>query len=91
MLWAAIHLPHRALDAVLRRRPGPQAALALVSGPAQRRVLVQANAAALAAGVRPGQALATALSIHPALAVEEYDGAEAARGRPALGADRGAG
>ena len=79
MLWAAIHLPHRALDAVLRRRPGPPGALALASGPAQRRMLVQANDAALAAGVRPGQALATALCIHPALAVEEYDADEAAR------------
>lgn len=79
MLWAAIHLPQRALDAALRRCADPQAPLALVAGPAQRRVVMLANEAAQAAGVTPGQALATAQAIHPALATLMYDAAEAAR------------
>ena len=79
MLWAAIHLPQRALDAALRRCADPQAPLALVGGPAQRREVMLANEAALAAGVRPGQALVTAQAIHPALATAMYDDAEAAR------------
>ena len=39
MLWACVLLPQLALDAVLRRRPDPQAPLALVEGPAQLRTL----------------------------------------------------
>lgn len=79
MLWAAIHLPCRALDAALRRRPDPDAPLALVDGPPQRRVVRLVNDAAHDAGVHPGQALATAMAIHPALATAPYDAAEAAR------------
>src|SRR3546814_5349714 len=37
MLWACIHLPQLALDAVLRRTPDPARPLALVSGPAHLR------------------------------------------------------
>ena len=79
MLWAALHLPQRALDAALRRCADPRAPLALVTGPAQRRVVMLANEAARAAGVAPGQALATAQAVHPALATQMYDAAEAAR------------
>src|SRR5690606_1547838 len=60
MLWACIHLPTLALDGVLRRHPRPEAPLALVGGPAQRRVLVAVNAAAARAGLHRGQALAAA-------------------------------
>ena len=79
MLWAAIHLPRRALDAALRRQPDPAAPLALADGPPQRRVVVQANAAAEAAGVRPGQPLAAAVALCPGLATLPFDAAEASR------------
>lgn len=79
MLWAAIHLPRRALDAALRRQPDPSAPLALAHGPPQRRVVVQANTAATAAGVQPGQALAAAMALCPALAVVSHDPDEASR------------
>ena len=44
MRWACLLLPHLALDAVLRRQPAPgeravEQPFALVTGPAQRRVL----------------------------------------------------
>jgi protein ImuB len=79
MLWAALHLPQRALDGALRRCADPLAPLALVGGPAQRRVVMLANEAARAVGVAPGQALAAAQAIHPALATQMYDAAEAHR------------
>ena len=63
MLWACILLPQLALDGVLRRHPDPDAPLALVTGPTQRRVLRAVNAAAKAAGLRPGQSLATAQAL----------------------------
>ncbi len=63
MLWACLLLPHLALDSVLRRHPTPQDALALITGPAQRRVLLDVNAAGLAAGLKPGQSLNAAHAI----------------------------
>lgn len=69
MLWTAIHLPHLALDGVLRRHPAPDAPLALVGGSAQRRVLVDVNAAARAAGLRPGQGLVAAQAVLPGAAL----------------------
>lgn len=77
MLWAAIHLPQRAIDAVLRRQPEPEAPLALVEGPPQRRQVLLANAAAREAGVQAGQALTAALALCPSLAVAGHDAAEA--------------
>ena len=79
MLWAAIHLPRRALDAALRRQPDPSAPLALADGPPQRRLVVQANASALAAGVRAGQPLAAAMALCPTLACVSFDAGEASR------------
>ena len=79
MLWAAIHLPRRALDAALRRQPDPSAPLALADGPPQRRLVVQANASALAAGVRAGQPLAAAMALCPSLACVSFDAGEASR------------
>ncbi|MDZ4348581.1 MAG: DNA polymerase Y family protein [Xanthomonadaceae bacterium] len=63
MLWACIALPQLALDGVLRRHPNPDAPLALVTGPAQRRVLYAVNAAAAAHGLRAGQGLAAAQAL----------------------------
>jgi len=79
MLWAAIHLPRRALDAALRRQPDPSAPLALAEGPAQRRRVALANATATARGVRTGQPLAAAMALCPALAVHAFDETEARR------------
>ena len=79
MLWAAIHLPRRALDAALRRQPDPLAPLALAEGPPQRRVVAMANESARAAGVRPGQPLAAAMALCPKLAALSWDEAEATR------------
>src|SRR5690606_23738085 len=86
MLWACIHLPALALDGVLRRHPHPDAPLALVTGPAQRRVLVAANASAARAGLRPGQALASAHALLADFAIVEYDPADVARWRDFLAA-----
>ena len=49
MLWACVLLPRLALDGVLRRRPPNETTkldppLALITGPAQKRVLLDANA-----------------------------------------------
>jgi protein ImuB len=63
MQWACIFLPQLALDSVLRRREHPEAPLALVEGPSQRRVLHAVNAAARAQGLRPGMAVAAAQAI----------------------------
>ena len=59
-LWAAVHLPQLALDAVLRQQSEPEAPLALIEGPAQRRRVLDANRAARSSGVQRGQALAAA-------------------------------
>jgi protein ImuB len=60
MLWACIVLPQLALDGVMRRHAEPEKPLALLSGPAQRRVLQAVNPAARALGLRPGQTLTSA-------------------------------
>ncbi len=60
MLWACILLPQLALDAVLRRLPDPEPPLVLVEGPAQLRRLHAVNAAAAAAGLKPGMRLSAA-------------------------------
>jgi len=86
MLWACIHLPTLALDGVLRRHPRPDAPLALVAGPAQRRVLVAVNAAAARAGLHRGQALAAAHALLSDFATVEHDPAEVARWRDFLAA-----
>ncbi|MDE1167358.1 MAG: DNA polymerase Y family protein [Pseudomonas sp.] len=76
MLWACIVLPQLALDGVLRRRDTPQAPLALVTGPAQRRVLQAVNPAARALGLKPGQLLTAAHAMTRDFATEEYDAAQ---------------
>lgn len=79
MLWACVLLPQLALDAVLRRRPDPQAPLALVGGPAQLRTLHAVNAAAAAAGLAPGMRLVAAHALLRDFAMVEHDAAADAR------------
>src|SRR5690606_35702289 len=79
MLWACILLPQLALDGVLRRHPDPAAPLALVDGPAQRRVLRAVNPAARAAGLRPGQSLGAAQALCSRFAAVSHDPAEVER------------
>ena len=79
MLWACVLLPQLALDAVLRRRPDPQAPLALVDGPAQLRTLHAVNAAAAAAGLAPGMRLVAAHALLRDFAMVEHDAAAEAR------------
>ena len=56
MRWVCILFPQLALDAALRQRPDPEEPLALLTGPAQRRVLQAVNEPARALGLRPGHA-----------------------------------
>ncbi|KFN41349.1 Y-family DNA polymerase [Arenimonas oryziterrae] len=73
MLWACILLPHLALDGVLRRHPSPEQPLALITGTAQKRVLLDANDTARAAGLRPGQGLTAAHAVLPNFAAIDHD------------------
>ncbi|WP_372012545.1 Y-family DNA polymerase [Pseudoxanthomonas sp. 10H] len=79
MLWACVLLPQLALDAVLRRRPDPDAPLALVGGPAQLRTLHAVNASAAAAGLAPGMRLVAAHALLRDFAMVEYEEAAEAR------------
>jgi protein ImuB len=79
MLWACIRLPQLALDAVLRRTPDPGRPLALVSGPAHLRRLHAVNAAAAAAGLKPGMRLSAAHALLADVALAEHDPADEAR------------
>ncbi|WP_085632995.1 MULTISPECIES: DNA polymerase Y family protein [unclassified Pseudomonas] len=76
MRWVCILFPQLALDAVLRQRPDPDQPLALLSGPAQRRVLQAVNDAARAQGLRPGQSMTAAQALTRDFASAEYDMAE---------------
>jgi protein ImuB len=76
MLWACILLPQLALDGVLRRHPDPASPLALVTGPAQRRVLRAVNGAAKAAGLRAGQSLGAAQALCSRFDAVAHDPAE---------------
>ncbi len=79
MLWACLLLPHLALDGVLRRHPEPDRPLALVDGPAQRRVLVAVNAAAAQCGLQRGQSLGAAQALCAETNLIEYAAAHVAR------------
>ncbi|MGB8716231.1 MAG: DNA polymerase Y family protein [Rhodanobacteraceae bacterium] len=74
-LWACLRLPSLAMDSTLRQRPPDdrRQALALIDGPAQRRVLAAVNEAARSVGLHAGQSLASARAICPALTVETLD------------------
>jgi protein ImuB len=94
MSWACILFPQLALDGVLRRlqavapaHPEPvEGPLALVTGPAQKRVLAAVNPAATRMGLHAGQALASAHALVSEFATLEYDIAEVARSRDLLAA-----
>jgi len=86
MRWACLLLPQLALDGVLRRHPDPEAPLALISGPVQRRVLHAVNPPARALGLRPGMVLAAAQALSGAFTTAEYDPLEAERWRQLLAA-----
>lgn len=86
MYWVCLLLPHLALDAVLRQQAEPDRPLALITGPAQRRVLHSVNPSALALGLRPGQALVAAQAISAGFAAVEYDSGAEARWRDFLAA-----
>ncbi|GAB3384725.1 Y-family DNA polymerase [Lysobacter fragariae] len=86
MRWACLLLPQLAIDGVLRRHQDPDAPLALISGPAQRRVLHAINPAARALGLRPGLSLAAAQALSSAFATIEYDPLDANRWRQFLAA-----
>lgn len=73
MRWACLLLPHLAMDAVLRQQSDPAAALALVSGPAQRRVLHAVSPAARRLGLRRGMLLSAAQVLTRDFAVQAYD------------------
>lgn len=72
MLWACILLPQLALDAVQRQLAEPGQALALLTGPAQRRVLQAVNPAARALGIKPGQSLGAAHMLSRDFITHEY-------------------
>lgn len=73
MRWACILFPQLALDGVMRARDEPEAPLALVAGPAQRRVLQTLNPAARGLGLRPGMTLTAAKALADGFAMAEYD------------------
>ncbi|HEX7814441.1 DNA polymerase Y family protein [Dyella sp.] len=79
MLWACILFPQLALDGVVRRHASPDEPLALIAGPAQRRVLRSVNEAARAQGLRAGQALAVAQAIGARFHAIDYAAADAQR------------
>jgi protein ImuB len=79
MLWACIHLPQLALDAVLRRTPDPTRPLALVSGPAHLRQLHAVNDAAAQAGLKPGMRLSAAHALLSDVALVEHHASADAR------------
>lgn len=76
MRWVCIVFPQLALDAVLRQRANPDEPLALLTGPAQRRVLQAVNAPARELGLRPGQSMTAAQALSKGFATAEYDAAE---------------
>ena len=87
MLWACILLPQLALDGVLSPPAhAPELPLALITGPAQRRVLLDANAAARAAGLYPGQALLAAQALLQDFHAVDHDPREDERLRRFLAA-----
>lgn len=86
MLWACILLPQLAMDGVLRSRPDPDAALALLAGPPQRRVLQAVNPAARELGLKPGQPLTAAQALSRDFSCTDYDLREVERWQNLLAA-----
>jgi protein ImuB len=87
MQWACLLLPQLAMDGVLRRLEAPDdAAIALVEGPAQRRVLHSVTPAARALGLRPGLSLAAAQALSAGFKAIDHDAADVERWRELLAA-----
>ena len=86
MHWVCLLLPQLAIDGVLRRQSDPQAPLALIGGPSQRRLLHAINPAARALGLRPGMPLAAAQALGGGFAMVEHDPGDAERWRQFLAA-----
>jgi protein ImuB len=72
MLWVALYFPHLALEALLRGR-APSEGTDDPWAVAENRSVLACNAAAAAAGVRPGSSLAAAWAIAPRLRVLPRD------------------
>ncbi len=80
MLWLALHCPTLPLDCVLRRWPaGTEPALAVTDLDRTRRFVAVTSRPAQAAGVRPGQTIATALALLPDLILIPRDAAQERR------------
>lgn len=87
MQWACVLLPQLAMDGVLRRLEAPaDAAIALVDGPVQRRVLHAVTPAARALGLRPGLSLAAAQALSTQFKAIELDPDDVERWRRLLAA-----
>ncbi|MFX8790047.1 hypothetical protein ABTM65_19675, partial [Acinetobacter baumannii] len=69
-------LPHLALDSVLRRSADPARPLALVHGPVHLRSVRAVNAAAAAAGLKPGMRLGAAHALCAEAVFVESDPAQ---------------
>jgi protein ImuB len=69
---ASTHACRERQDAESGRHPDPGRPLALVTGPAQKRVLHDCNDAARAAGLYPGQGLLAAQALLPVFATVEH-------------------
>jgi protein ImuB len=63
MLWATLHFPRLAIDALLRTHSDASRPIALITGPANQRILLDVNDAAFAYGLRAGQNLNTAWTL----------------------------
>lgn len=90
MLWLCFVLPELALESVFAADPeggdAPTAPRAVFDGPAQRPRVLCANAAATAAGVRPGQTPALARALLPGLRLRARDPAAESSRLQVLGA-----
>jgi len=86
MRWACIVFPHFAVDGVLRQRPASDRPLALLTGPAHRRVVHAVNDAAAARGLTPGQSVQAAQALSADCDWVEFDQAALERDRQLLAA-----
>lgn len=86
MLWACIILPHLALDTLLRRRAPGGAPLVLIDGPQQARCVLDADAAAQAAGIHAGLPLTTAHALLARFEAVPHDAAITAQQHDLLAA-----
>jgi protein ImuB len=83
MLWVALHLPLLSLEAFAATLPEAGAAAQPLALQQQHRLTV-VNAAAQAAGLRPGMRRATALALAPALVLGQADAQRDAQAVQAL-------